>query len=178
VPSAAPERGLAGALLRHRDYGDSPLPTGASILDVFDDMQRELLILGEPGAGKTILLLQLARRLIERARQDADEPVPVMLKLSSWTADKPLPDWLADEVRRQYRMPNASTVAWFERQQVTLLLDGLDEVAEPQRAACAEAINRFRQQYPALDLAVTSRQKDYELLTNILNLRVALLLPA
>jgi hypothetical protein len=60
--SAAP-----GAVLKHLDYGDYALPSSANIASVFDDLHHELLILGAPGAGKTILLLQLARALIEQA---------------------------------------------------------------------------------------------------------------
>ncbi|MEM6529940.1 MAG: TIR domain-containing protein, partial [Chloroflexota bacterium] len=58
-------------VLKHRDYADYDLPdTSADILRVFEDELRELLILGAPGAGKTILLLQLAEKLIEQARAD------------------------------------------------------------------------------------------------------------
>ena len=43
-----------------------------------------LLILGEPGSGKTTSLLALASELIERAKDDPKERVPVVLNLSSW----------------------------------------------------------------------------------------------
>jgi Cdc6-like AAA superfamily ATPase len=48
------------------------LPESTTVIDLFDQLGtgRTLLILGEPGAGKTITLLQLARELIERAEQD------------------------------------------------------------------------------------------------------------
>ncbi len=43
-----------------------------------------LLILGEPGSGKTTTLLDLARTLLDRAEDDIKERVPVVLNLSSW----------------------------------------------------------------------------------------------
>ncbi len=36
-----------------------------------------LLILGEPGSGKTTTLLDLARTLLERAKDDIKERVPI-----------------------------------------------------------------------------------------------------
>jgi TIR domain len=43
-----------------------------------------LLILGEPGSGKTTTLLDLARTLLRRAQDDLRERVPIVLNLSSW----------------------------------------------------------------------------------------------
>ena len=45
---------------------------------------KTLLILGNPGSGKTIALLQLAERLIKQTQQDMTKPIPVVFNLSSW----------------------------------------------------------------------------------------------
>ncbi len=170
--SAAP-----GALLRHKDYGDYELPANANILDVFNDLNRELLILGAPGGGKTVLLLQLARELIQQARQDSSKAIPVVLNLSSWAAErKSLADWLVDELRQKYQMPKKVATAWVEGEKLLLLLDGLDEVAEQYRNECVEAINAFRQQYRTVDLAICSRIADYDALTSKLDVRGAIVL--
>lgn len=63
---------------------------------------KTLLILGEPGSGKTIALLQLAERLVEQTQKDLNErkqksskPIPVVLNLSSWgQKQQPLEEWL------------------------------------------------------------------------------------
>lgn len=46
------------------------VPAQVRITTVFDDVGGELLILGAPGAGKTTVLLELARELLDRAEQD------------------------------------------------------------------------------------------------------------
>src|SRR5215213_2920001 len=46
------------------DQSRETLPRGRKIKDIFDEANRLLLILGEPGSGKTTTLLQLARDLI------------------------------------------------------------------------------------------------------------------
>jgi len=190
--SGAFEVGLAaapGAVLRHKDYGDYPLPPNAKIIDIFNDLNRELLILGAPGAGKTILLLQLAKGLIEAARGEkqsavsgqlsanAQKAIPAVFNLSSWAAErKPLNEWIVEELRLRYQVPKKVAEMWVDEQALLLLLDGLDEVAEPYRDACVDAINAFREEYPAVDIAVCSRIADYEMLTRKLDLRGAVTL--
>ena len=49
------------------------------------DIDRRLLILGEPGGGKTTELLSVAQQLIEAAIADNTLPVPLLFELSSWT---------------------------------------------------------------------------------------------
>jgi hypothetical protein len=66
------------------DRKDRTLPPGTKIIDVFDEMGKNLLILGEPGSGKTTMLLELARDTIARAEEDPMQPIPVVRNLSSW----------------------------------------------------------------------------------------------
>jgi predicted NACHT family NTPase len=61
-------------LVQRPDRGDRPLPPGTRLIDVFDDVDQALLILGAPGAGKTTLLLELAQDLLGRAAQDPNTP--------------------------------------------------------------------------------------------------------
>jgi predicted NACHT family NTPase len=68
----------------------TPLPEGTPICEVFDNIGagRTLLILGEPGCGRTITLLQLARDLLDRAQADSQQRIPIVLNLSSWVDPK------------------------------------------------------------------------------------------
>lgn len=141
--------------------------------EVFEAYGRALLILGEPGSGKTITLLQLAETLIAEAQQDPSQPVPVILNLSSWAqTKKPLTTWLVEEIFIQYQVTRQLSQEWIAQNQWLYLLDGLDEVAESDRDACVAAINAFKAEYPA-ELVVCSRTGDYEKLREKLNLGTA-----
>nr|WP_277879171.1 NACHT domain-containing protein [Leptolyngbya sp. FACHB-711] len=138
---------------------------------------RTLLILGDPGAGKTIALLQLAQRLIERSEQNLSLPMPIVFNLSSWARDrKSIVDWLIDELREKYQVPKSLSEPWITQQQLILLLDGLDEVNEEYRNDCVRALNQFIGLFPKTEIAVCSRVKDYEALTERLQISSALCL--
>ncbi|MDM8537076.1 hypothetical protein QUF70_10005 [Desulfobacterales bacterium HSG17] len=64
-----------------------------TIIQLFDKSGQALLILGAPGSGKTVTLLDLARHLADRAEPDPAQPVPIVLNLSSWTNKKQLINW-------------------------------------------------------------------------------------
>src|SRR5262249_5551063 len=96
---------------------------------IFDEAGRSLLILGAPGSGKTITLLDLARTLLARAEDDPSQPIPVIFNLSSWSDPKQnLLDWLIDELLVKYHIPKKIGSRWLETNWIVPLLDGLDEV--------------------------------------------------
>ncbi len=155
------------------------LPAGTRAIDKFDQMGagRSLLILGEPGAGKTTTLLELARELCDRAQREIFHPIPVVLNLSSWAVAKPsIYKWLVSELHAQYQIPKPVSQAWLKEQQLLLLLDGLDEVDEQYRAACVEALNQFCQDFGGTEIVACSRIADYEALSDRLRFQGALYL--
>jgi transcriptional regulator with XRE-family HTH domain len=161
-------------IVQQPDQPECLLPTDTPMIDVYDALDGELLILGAPGAGKTTLLLDLTRVLIARAEQDSTHPMPIVFNLSSWAAQRRLlADWLIDELSLRYQVPRALGQAWVEADQVLPLLDGLDEVALEQRMACVDAINQFREAHWLLDMVVCSRSADYAALTSQLRLQGA-----
>ncbi|HEX2907554.1 MAG TPA: NACHT domain-containing protein, partial [Phototrophicaceae bacterium] len=164
-------------VLQHAQYGDYQLPPSAKAADVFHDLNGELLILGQPGSGKTTTLLELARDLINWAEPDETLPMPVIFNLSSWAQErKPLADWLAGELNTKYQVPKKVAQEWIKTDTLTLLLDGLDEVAETHRNACVAAINAYRAEHGFVDLVVCSRIEEYDQLSTKLNLQGAIVL--
>jgi WD40 repeat protein len=115
-------------------------PPGTRSIDVFDEMGESLLILGDPGSGKTTTLLELGRDAIARADRDPTQPIPVIFNLSSWTERKQgLADWLVKELNVKYQIPKKIGHTWLQNNNLLLLLDGLDEVEPTRQKACIEA---------------------------------------
>ena len=164
-------------VLQAPDRPNRALPRGTKIADVFDDMNRALLILGEPGSGKTTMLLELARDTIARAEEDLTLPIPVAFNLSSWAEKRqPIVEWLVEELNIKYYIPKRIARPWVDNDDLLLLLDGLDELKLEYREACVKKINTFRQEHGLTSLVVCSRIADYEALTTRLKLQGAVLL--
>ncbi|NET05025.1 MAG: NACHT domain-containing protein [Symploca sp. SIO2B6] len=165
-------------IVETEDSSPQPLPAGTKIIDIFNQIGagRTLLILGEPGAGKTTTLLELTRDLIARAQQDINLLIPVVFNLSSWANKRQkIADWLVEELNTFYSVPKKIGQDWVRQQELLPLLDGLDEVKAEYRDDCIVALNQFNQDYGA-ELVVCSRIKDYEALSNRLNFQSAVYL--
>lgn len=153
-----------------------PVPHGTSILEIFERCSGALLILGEPGSGKTTTLLELARALIAHAEDNPTAHIPVVFNLSSWdTKQTSFEEWLLEELHTKYQTPKKVAQVWLENDTMLPLLDGLDEVRAGGRELCVTAINAFRQEH-FVPLAVCSRTNDYKALTAKLHLGGAIYL--
>ena len=153
----------ANLVLRQTTQPARPLPPGTSILQVYQQAHRELLILGTPGSGKSTLLYQLGRDLITEAAQQSAAPLPILFPLSSWAnARLPLEKWMVEQLTSPlYRVPRQQSQQWVEQEQIVPLLDGLDEMDEATRPACIEAINAYQLEHPLHPLIVCCRSEEY-----------------
>ncbi len=132
------------------------------IATLFDSSDRALLILGSPGSGKTMTLIVLASRLLERARQDAKAPIPVILDLSGWAKERrDLPSWIVEELTAKYQIPRRYGRSWLDNDELLLLLDGFDVLPLPARVPCIKTVNRFRETNGLCGLVICSRSQEY-----------------
>jgi DNA polymerase III delta prime subunit len=151
------------------------LPAGHHTHGVFVEAGHSLLILGEPGSGKTTTLLGLAQVLLDRFRQQDDAAVPVVLNLATWSpAHAAFGDWVVEELRDKYQIPAKVASAWVHDRRLILLLDGLDETQQPVRASCVEAINDFLTSVAVPGIALCCRAREYGEIGVLLRLRAAL----
>ena len=145
---------------------ETRLPRNKPTVDIFHDVGESLLILGEPGAGKTTTLCELARGLMAHINPaTVEDGLPIIVHLSSWhTHYSSFIAWLTQEISEKYQVSEQICAAWLTNNRLVLLLDGLDEVRDDQRTSCVQAINAFRTEMAVLKLAVCSRLREYEAL--------------
>ncbi|WP_203897936.1 NACHT domain-containing protein [Virgisporangium aliadipatigenens] len=129
--------------------GAAPMALDGSydtIADLFAgaDAPRRLVVLGEPGAGKSMLVLHLTVELLRRRTPDA--PVPVLLTVAGWDPATPLEEWIAERVAadhrslaRPMRAPDGTERSTARELLATgrilPVLDGLDEIAAGRHEA-------------------------------------------
>jgi eukaryotic-like serine/threonine-protein kinase len=142
--------------------GSSIESTSKNLIKILENLDDGILILGAPGAGKTMLLLRLAADLLRQARAQLERPIPVIFLLASWAERKTsLREWLVDELVRSYDVPRRTALRWVSANEILPLLDGLDEIDREHLPDCIDAINDFKRENGLTQFIVCSRSADY-----------------
>lgn len=155
--------------IRTGERSDQPLPLDGDVAEIYRLYglvpSGRLVILGEPGAGKSVAALRLGLELLER--REPDGRVPVILPLASWNpGETGLWRWAAQRLATEHPELAAPTgfgtvlaeeVAAPER--LLLILDGLDEMPAERRAVALRTLNDSRDEHTHLIL--TSRTAQY-----------------
>ena len=148
----------AGRGERPRPRGDLGSLAGAWLASP----TRQLVVLGEPGAGKTVLAVLLTLELLDR-----DDAVPVLLSVATWRPPEHLYAWAARRLAEEYpalvnseRYGPDAPARLLAAGAVVPVLDGLDELPTDLHAAAVEGIDlAIGADNP---LVLTSRGHEYE----------------
>ena len=167
MPAAVPAKLREYALLESGTLQERPV-TG-SVQQIFEQSGRQLLILGEPGADKTNLMLELAESLVKQAKNEPAFPISIVFSLPRWTLLKSITgrpgsfaDWMESDLVEEYDLSRAAAAALIQKDRILPLLDGLDEVEEKHRGACVGEIRAYQKNRNLGPLVVCCRLSDYE----------------
>ncbi|MEU6372132.1 NACHT domain-containing protein [Streptomyces sp. NPDC046909] len=142
-----------------------------------------LVVTGAPGAGKTLLAIELILALLEQPRPG--EPVPVRLALSSWAelASDTNPSgvgtdpvrlftsWMSRTLVETYRLPPTAARALVDAGMILPVLDGLDEMDAADTSAhtygsrarhALGILNSYQHGRTRAPLVLTSRSGRYQ----------------
>ncbi|GAA3885103.1 NACHT domain-containing protein [Streptomyces sedi] len=142
--------------------------TDGELVDVLARVPTgRLVVLGEPGSGKSVLLVRLVLDLLARRHQGA--PVPLLVPLASWAPDaEDLDGWLEQRLGTDYPAlgERGRTGATRGRELldaglIMLVLDGLDEIPGDVRGRAIARINDTMGGHPDLGLVLASRSDPF-----------------
>jgi hypothetical protein len=175
-------------LVRWRSDGGPEHGTLGDVAGFYRALKRgRMVVLGEPGAGKTVLATQLVIDLIGQLpdgelRPGAQPPVPVWLSLTSLDLGETdslgrasaeeiaarLDQWIAMQMSEVYQVSRPAAERLIRGQWVLPVLDGLDEMdtpspdtshpARPRAAAVVRALNRGTGRRPVV---LVCRHEEY-----------------
>ncbi len=139
------------------------------VLEAFDRLRR-VVVLGEPGAGKSTTLWKLALQLAERALESPAAPAPLFVELRDWKGSQPFGEFLA-AVTPYRAQQTGNGRGWI------LLLDGLNEM--PAGELRKEKAKQIRELRGVAGVFASCRAEDYtpELSLGCSTLRLAPLTP-
>jgi hypothetical protein len=129
-----------------------------------------LVVLGEPGAGKTMLMVRLVLDLLAPGRRSPGTPVPMLLAAASWDPSRDdFRDWLIAKLAFYYpvlanrhgsRSAEATlAAALLDHGYILPILDGLDEIPDQARIFAIGKLNDALR--PGEGIVVTCRTMDF-----------------
>ena len=127
------------------------------LLVMFKTVGYRLLLTGAAGAGKSMLLLRLARLLLLQAARDERLPIPIIFDLAYWRNSLSLVDWMIDELSARYGLMRDTAADWVQNDRIAPLFDGLADVNVSEIAGCCAALNNFLKEKPKMPVVVTDR---------------------
>jgi hypothetical protein len=135
----------------------------ADIVAAFESSKRRMLIVGEPGSGKTIAAYSLIEYL---DNTEGDQRIPLLVNLSAWEAQDDFETFLVDYLCASvgYEVhERAVASAFISSYRYSLILDGLDEIPLRLRAHFSERLDEFVRGLPGeVGVVVTCRTQEYE----------------
>jgi hypothetical protein len=119
-----------------------------SIVAAYRGSTGRMVILGEPGSGKSALAMMLTRGLVKA--DDAEEPVPVLVSVSGWDpAEQELETFIADRIADDHSYLRSKSVYGRDAParllalgKIIPVLDGLDELLPEPRSLAIRCIGR------------------------------------
>ncbi len=145
--------------LTEHGYGPQVQVTREPVDDIRQALaqHRRIVLLGDPGAGKTTTLWRLAYDYAQAAQADDQAPLPVFVPLGGYTSDEPFDAYLA----RHLGPLGPHLESCRARGRLALLLDGLNEMPRAGYEARVGRIQEALDRCPDEAVVVTCRALDY-----------------
>lgn len=147
--------------------GVAPAPVAyADVLDAYRALPqrraRHLVVLGEPGAGKSFSLERLAVHHARDALRSPRAVLPVLVKLGLWTrADEPLQAFIQRQVDLVTPGLGRHFGGWRDAGRVVLLLDGLNEIPPGQRDDKTAQLRCMAEDERFAAVVLSCRERDF-----------------
>jgi hypothetical protein len=151
--------------LRHRKRTEYCEPMEAvgecvehdDVIAAFGEHKR-LVILGEPGAGKTFSLWRIAADYAQKALEQPGQILPVVIPLNRWDSPNLT---LHDFVLEQLGGLAGDFGSLYQAKRLLPLFDALNEIPFDQRDEKLPQVRTWLERYPTTSVLLTCRLRDY-----------------
>lgn len=155
-------------LLEEAKKGKNLLTQADRLLE--DDRFRKIVILGEPGSGKSTLMQFFAANIAQHKIPKLPDSLPILIRIRDLAknAEIDILSYLQEVVPKKYSlkdMPEDFFDYWLKRGRAILLIDGLDEISdEKKRHEVVQRLYFFIKNvsYAKNRVIITSRPAEYK----------------
>jgi hypothetical protein len=151
---------------RFREAGGASEGDLSSILNYYQSLHpRRLVVLGDPGTGKTVLVIELLIQMLERRQHDSGISLPVMISASAYDTRFAWEIWLAEHLALRFNIGSNAAAKLVRDGRILPIVDGIDEMDTTgtfERAdALVAALNSYMHGRDRAAVIVTCRRTDY-----------------
>lgn len=127
-----------------------------AILEIFNI--NRLILLGDPGGGKSTTLFRLILELLNR-ENNVDNLIPLFVSLGNWTIEE---QSIIELIKQENSEISSIVDELLEANRIAILLDGLNEIPILHQKEKEEKLKDFLNHYPESFIVITCRYHDYE----------------
>jgi HEAT repeat protein len=138
----------------------SNLQNEPKILDSIGEafsLHKQFVLLGAPGSGKSTSLRKLLSDYAEKAMQDSEAPIPILINLAEWQKETvyviELINQLGCKANGLYPIPP---------NRLLLLLDGLNEISAQDYLERVKLLESWLKSNPNVSIVISCREKHYK----------------
>lgn len=136
--------------------------SAGELLKRFNNNHGQMLLVGAPASGKTTLLLNLIKRILEITQAMPSAAIPVLVNASSWKPSHAcFKSWLLEEMDKRYDIPRQVGEELLSGDYLVLFVDGVDEIDRLGITQFTEAVNDFLKNHPGQPLCLATRKQEY-----------------
>lgn len=118
------------------------------------DSCNRLILLGNPGTGKTTILTKIFKNKCSSFIEGKEERIPVYIKLSLLSRATSLQQEILSKLKAEWAKD-------YLNNNIILLLDGLNEISVSEHHHIISEIEVFLQRYPKVPIVITSRKHGF-----------------
>lgn len=124
--------------------------------------QKQIIVLGEPGSGKTTLMQKAAYDQSLAALKNESEPIPVLVRLADYTGGEDLIYFINRQVKMLSPILAQQLQNLIRANRIWLLLDGFDEVPIDNFKNSVQQIEEYLSLHTTQTIVITSRLSAYD----------------
>jgi formylglycine-generating enzyme required for sulfatase activity len=148
---------------RSEQLGGAEPQRSYKVTDIISDIQnrKRVVLLGDPGAGKSTTLWNLVAELARDAQQNERAVLPLLVPLGGYVDDGPFIDYIQNQAETLLGELSPYLPHLLNEKRIAILLDGLNEMPRLDFEGRIRRVKSFLDSHLELLTVVTCRELDY-----------------